>query len=138
VPYNVRRAHHDTTLPRGGGPNGDEPIGVLKGTSVAYSPLLMQRNAETDADSKLNLPALDSFVPERWETWHPKPFHYIPFNGGPRICIGQQFALSEMGYTIVRILQSYSSIENCMPGPARLKEAVILVPADPIQLIFRK
>lgn len=31
VPYNVREALEDTTLPHGGGADGNEPIGVLKG-----------------------------------------------------------------------------------------------------------
>lgn len=31
VPYNVRVALKDTTLPRGGGPDGNEPIGITKG-----------------------------------------------------------------------------------------------------------
>lgn len=34
VPYNVRVALQDCTLPRGGGPNGDEPIGILKDTPI--------------------------------------------------------------------------------------------------------
>lgn len=35
VPYNVRVALKDTTLPRGGGPDGTEPIGIAKGESHA-------------------------------------------------------------------------------------------------------
>ena len=31
VPYNVRVALQDTTLPRGGGPDGTEPVAVAKG-----------------------------------------------------------------------------------------------------------
>ncbi|ETN40111.1 uncharacterized protein HMPREF1541_04386 [Cyphellophora europaea CBS 101466] len=30
---------------------------------------------------------------------------YIPFNGGPRTCIGQQFALGTLSYVTVRVLQ---------------------------------
>jgi cytochrome P450 len=35
------------------------------------------------------------------------------FNGGPRVCIGQQFALTEASYVTVRLLQRFSMIENC-------------------------
>jgi cytochrome P450 len=37
------------------------------------------------------------------------------FNGGPRICIGQQFALTEAGYATVRILQRFSAMQNLDP-----------------------
>lgn len=40
VPFNVRGALKDTTLPRGGGPDGKEPLGILKDTPVGYSTLL--------------------------------------------------------------------------------------------------
>jgi cytochrome P450 len=40
VPFNVRGALKDTTLPRGGGPDGNQPIGVLKGTPIGYSTLV--------------------------------------------------------------------------------------------------
>lgn len=47
-------------------------------------------------------PDVAEFKPERWDSWSPKAWRYIPFNGGPRICIGQQFALTEMGYILCR------------------------------------
>ncbi|KAJ6482845.1 cytochrome P450 [Mycena vitilis] len=41
------------------------------------------------------------------------------FNGGPRICLGQQFAYNEMSFVIIRLLQNFSSIsldvEACPP-----------------------
>ena len=40
VPFNVRGALKDTTLPRGGGPDGSEPIGILKDTPIGYSTIL--------------------------------------------------------------------------------------------------
>lgn len=111
VPFNVRLALKDTTLPHGGGPDGLSPIGILKDTPVAYSTHYMQlieRNYPPVSD-KFSDPAL--FDPSRWDHWQPKHWTYIPFNGGPRLCVGQQFALTEMGYTIVKILQKFSRIE---------------------------
>lgn len=107
VPFNVRLALKDTTLPRGGGPDGLSPVGILKDTPIGYSTLLMQRRKDLTPDAL-------RFWPERWQTWQPKPWNYIPFNGGPRICIGQQFALTEIGYTIVRILQRFDRVDNYM------------------------
>jgi cytochrome P450 len=113
VPFNVRYSLHDTTLPRGGGPDGKSPIGIRGETRIVYSTLLMQRDAafcdQPPNAEKYYEPA--KWIPERWTSgWQPKPWHFIPFNGGPRICIGQQFAMLEMCYTIVRILQVYERI----------------------------
>ncbi|KLJ12134.1 hypothetical protein EMPG_09562 [Blastomyces silverae] len=111
VPFNVRSAIADTTLPTGGGPDGDLPITVLKNDIVIYSALAMQRRkdlyppvSDTFAD-----PAI--FSPERWESWQPKPWTYVPFNGGPRICIGQNFALAEISYAVARMVQKYERME---------------------------
>lgn len=36
----------------------------------------------------------------------------VSFNSGDRICLGQQFALTEASYTIVRLMQEFVSIES--------------------------
>ena len=54
------------------------------------------------------LPGPEVFAPERWEVWSPKPWNYVPFNGGPRICVGQNFALTEMVY-VSKCLRSLCS-----------------------------
>jgi cytochrome P450 len=46
VPFNVRLALKDTTLPHGGGPDGLSPVGVLKDTPVGYSTIIMQRRPD--------------------------------------------------------------------------------------------
>lgn len=134
VPFNVRLALKDTTLPRGGGPDGLSPVGILKDTPIGYSTLVMQRRADLTPDNTL------VFSPERWETWQPKPWNYIPFNGGPRICIGQQFALTEMGYTIVRMLQRYERVESFMQsvdgGAPCLKAEIVLQPGQGVRVGF--
>jgi cytochrome P450 len=79
VPFNIRTALVDSTIPRGGGPDGLEPVAVKAGTGVGYSPLMIQRRRD------LYPPISESFphdplewVPERWATWTPKSWHYIP------------------------------------------------------------
>jgi cytochrome P450 len=108
VPGNARFANKDTTLPRGGGPDGQSPIFIAKGSICAYSVYAMHRRKDIYG------PDAEEFRPERWspEEGLRPGWGYLPFNGGPRICVGQQFALTEASYTIVRLLQEFGSIED--------------------------
>ncbi|CAO2652227.1 Nn.00g005100.m01.CDS01 [Neocucurbitaria sp. VM-36] len=138
VPYNVRISLKDTTLPTGGGPDGQQPIGILKDTPIGYSTLVMQRRADLYPPPESGFPAIDKFVPERWDNWVPKSWQYVPFNGGPRICIGQQFALTEMAYTLVRLFQRFDTVENRMNGEEPgLHADIVLQPAKPVKVAFQ-
>ncbi|KAF4122603.1 Cytochrome P450 [Geosmithia morbida] len=140
VPFNVRLSMRDTTLPRGGGPDGSEPLTVLRGTPVAYSPLLMQRRPDLYPPVSGTFAHPDVFSPDRWLHWHPRPHDYIPFNAGPRICVGQQFALTEMSYVLCRLLQRFDRITSHMHdidgGVPFLKADVILSPGDGVRVAF--
>ena len=113
VPGNARFANKPTTLPRGGGPDGNSPIYIPKGSVVTYSVNTMHRRKDIYG------PDAEEFRPERWapEEGLRPGWGYLPFNGGPRICVGQQFALAEASYTIVRLLQEFDSIDNRDDSP---------------------
>ncbi|KAI0839673.1 putative N-alkane-inducible cytochrome P450 [Hypoxylon sp. FL0890] len=103
---NVRYALKDTVLPRGGGPDKQAPVFVAKGTPIFYCVYSLHRLPEFWG------PDADVFRPERWLDDKVKPgWAYLPFNGGPRLCLGQQNALIEASYTIVRLLQEFKRIE---------------------------
>ncbi|KAH4051275.1 hypothetical protein HBI38_030160 [Parastagonospora nodorum] len=110
VPSNSRLAIRDTILPLGGGPNGQHPLFVPKGTMVGYSPYVMHRRKDLYGEDA------DEYKPERWANLRPG-WEYLPFNGGPRICLGQQYALTEASYVTVRIVQEFSKIESRDPEP---------------------
>lgn len=96
VPFNLRAALVDTTLP---GQPGRPDIAVLRGDVVAYSPMAMQRRSDLYPPPSAAFADPAVFSPERWDRWTPRSWHYLPFNGGPRICVGQNFAMTEMGFT---------------------------------------
>lgn len=107
VPFNFRVALRDTVLPRGAGADGQSPMFVPKNGVVLYSAYILHRHPD------LWGPDADSFKPERWADSSTATSHawsYLPFNGGPRICLGQQFALTETGYAVVRILQEFKAL----------------------------
>jgi cytochrome P450 len=84
VPVNFREALQDTSLPVGGGTNGVSPIHVAKGDIIAYNVYAMHRRTDIwGSDAHV-------FRPERWEESRPRAWKYLPFNGGPRICLGRE------------------------------------------------
>ncbi|KAL8854758.1 MAG: hypothetical protein Q9221_000541 [Calogaya cf. arnoldii] len=120
VPANSRQAVTDTTLPFGGGKDGKSPAFVPKGAVVSYSIYAMHRRKDLYGEDA------EEFKPDRWLDEGGKKglrvgWEYLPFNGGPRICIGQQFALTEASYITVRLLQEFDRIESRDPGVWREK-----------------
>ncbi|KAF3920347.1 hypothetical protein ABW20_dc0101348 [Dactylellina cionopaga] len=109
VPMTSRLTLKDTTLPLGGGPDQKSPIFVPKGTYVDFVPYAVHRREDIWG------PDANWFRPERWgeprnsKEWN--YFDYLPFGGGPRICIGQQFALTEISYMMVRLFQHFKRFE---------------------------
>jgi cytochrome P450 len=112
IPRNSREALRDTTLPVGGGADGTAPILVPKGTQVGYQVFSMHRRKDVYGEDA------DEFVPERWIDRNLRPgWAFLPFNGGPRICIGQQFALNLASYVVCRLVQRFERVESCDSGP---------------------
>ena len=76
VPFNGRYANKDTTIPRGGGKDGNSPVFVPKGTSVEYSVFVMHRRKDIWG------PDADEFRPERWES-RKIGWEYLPVSPTP-------------------------------------------------------
>ncbi|KIK16479.1 hypothetical protein PISMIDRAFT_113306 [Pisolithus microcarpus 441] len=91
------------------GMNGGPPIYIPPNTRVPYSVFLMQRRKDLwGPDADIFDP--DRFIDERLKYLTSNPFIFLPFNAGPRICLGQQFAYNEISFFLVRLLQTFSSI----------------------------
>jgi cytochrome P450 len=94
VPVNTRTALRTTLLPRGGGKDECAPVLVPKGCNVAYSVYSLHRRADLYGDDA------EDFRPERWQEnlglfrdETTTRWGYLPFNGGPRQCLGSKWTL---------------------------------------------
>ena len=99
-------AVRDTVLPVGGGSDGKSPLFIPAHTTVQWVAWAIHRRPDIWG------PDSETFSPERWtdgslEKRVQRDWAYIPFNGGPRVCIGQQYALTEAAYTVVRLVQEF-------------------------------
>jgi cytochrome P450 len=101
-------------------------IHIPAGTQVLLSPWIMQRDARFFPDA-------ERFSPERWSGPPPRRFTYFPFGAGPRVCIGQHFALTEAVLLLATLAQRARF--SLAPGPElRLMPAVTLRPRDPVMM----
>lgn len=133
VPGNSRRTTKITTLPRGGGPDGNSPVILAPNTEVNYSIHVMHRRKDLWGEDA------EEFKPERFQGRKPG-WEFLPFNGGPRICIGQQFALTEASYVVVRLLQRFDKLqpaEGQLENPVRSKLTLTSCPGKPVTLKMR-
>ena len=54
----------------------------------------------------------NSFIPERFDDENAKNFAYYPFGAGPRLCIGEHFAIMEMALIIRKFYKKFSFISD--------------------------
>ena len=73
---------------------------IPQGALVIISPFVVHRQPEFWPDP-------EAFQPERFAQDPSHRFAYIPFGGGPRLCIGNQFAQVEAQLILAQVLQRY-------------------------------
>ncbi|KAG6915766.1 hypothetical protein DXG01_009971 [Tephrocybe rancida] len=107
-PFNSRENIHATTWPS---PDPTQkPIYIPAGTKTPYSVFLMHRRKDLwGPDAEEFDP--DRFLDERLKKYLVKnSFIFLPFNAGPRICLGQQFAYNEMSFMLIRFMQQFTGV----------------------------
>ncbi|MEO1400299.1 MAG: cytochrome P450 [Cyanobacteria bacterium J06635_1] len=76
---------------------------IPKNATILLSPWTLHRRADIFPDPL-------TFNPDRFASSNRsqiRKFAYLPFSGGPRICIGQAFAMTQMRINLATILQRY-------------------------------
>lgn len=98
-------------------------VEIPKTFAVVISPYAMGRDARFYHDP-------DKFIPQRWNEEFEKQlprFAFIPFGGGKRTCIGEQFALAEAAILLWRILGKFN-IEYTDSKPLQPAPVMTLTP----------
>ncbi|KAJ7230851.1 cytochrome P450 monooxygenase pc-3 [Mycena haematopus] len=121
VPSNLRESVNATTWPSTD--PTQPPLYIPAGTKVSYSVFLMHRRTD------LWGPTAEDFDPDRFLDGRLRkyvlanPYCFLPFNAGPRVCLGQQFAYNEVSFMLIRLLQSFTSTAldpDACPAHARV------------------
>ncbi|KAI8986306.1 cytochrome P450 [Trametes punicea] len=89
---------------------GEPDIYVPPQSRCVYSVLMMHRRKDLWGPDALIFDP-DRFLDERLHKYLvANPYIFLPFNAGPRICLGQQFAYNEISFMLTRLLQRFSTI----------------------------
>ena len=134
-PLLIRRALEDDVLPKGG---AKDKTFIPRGTDVFIATWNMHRSPELwehpdkyDPD-RFNRPFSNPNQPE-WKGYKPggsgsqypnevhSDFAFIPFGGGSRKCVGDQFAMMESTVTVALILQRFDLRLGVKPEQVGMK-----------------
>jgi cytochrome P450 len=101
---------------------------VPRGLTIMMSQWVVQRDERW-------FPEATAFRPERWldgSTEALPKFAYFPFGGGPRICIGNTFAMLETVLVLARIAQRYRF--TAPPVPPQAVPTFTLRPSNNVEV----
>ena len=110
LPANSRQALEDTILPTGGGPDQKSPILMRKDWILHWHLWTMHRRKDFFGEDAAE------FRPSRWldqpdGTKGLRPgWEYLPFNGGPRICIARTILPTNSMFDPLADRHSYRAI----------------------------
>jgi cytochrome P450 len=112
----------------------DRALGELScraGTEVIITPWVMHRDQRFFAQPEL-------FTPERWLSRPDLPRGvYLPFGAGPRICIGNHFALTE-ALLVLAVILGTGDFQLQNGALLKLAPAVTLRPSGPVPMRFTR
>lgn len=110
VPGNIRQNIDGMLLPSIDPKTGKQHY-LPPNSFISYSVYIMHRRKDLWGPDAENFDP-DRFLDDRLQKYlTPNPFIFLPFNAGPRICLGQQFAYNEMSFFLVRLLQAIGDIK---------------------------
>ncbi|KAH9448641.1 hypothetical protein MJO28_015099 [Puccinia striiformis f. sp. tritici] len=128
---NTRHAFEDDVLPSG--------VFVPAGTDCRFFIREFQRNPAVWGQDA------EEFDPDRWIDSRKvlqikDPLCFQPFSAGPRICLGQQFALTEASIMIIRIVEQFEGVDlDLSEGPVGAEApAVVLTFRGGLKVRFKR
>ncbi|MCA1029680.1 cytochrome P450 [Bacillus timonensis] len=107
---------------------------VKKGESVFISPYLMHHS-----EKYFSKP--EEFQPERFENQFVKslpPYAFFPFGGGPRVCIGNHFAVLEAAMVLVTLYQKFTFRLTENHPPVEGEPLITLKPRNGLNMVVSK
>ncbi|ELU45529.1 cytochrome P450 domain-containing protein [Rhizoctonia solani AG-1 IA] len=108
VPFNIRRSKNLPSILPSSLSRAQNGLFLYPRCSITYSLLHIHRRKDIWGDDA------EEFKPGRWLAEDPQkvhttnPFAFIPFNGGPRMCLGQNLAYLLVSHTIVELVRSFT------------------------------
>lgn len=102
---------------------------LKRGELIMISIYALQRLAEFYADP-------EQFRPERWAEGEPPPprYAYMPFGAGPRICLGNMFAMMEAQVILATMVQQVRLAPQ-IAGEVEAEPVITLRPKGPLLFV---
>ncbi|KAF9530962.1 cytochrome P450 [Crepidotus variabilis] len=109
VPLNTRCSNTAILVPSK--VQGEKPLYIPANTNVLYGAINIHRRKDLWGPDALEFDPM-RFIDSRVNKYlTPNPYIFCPFNAGPRICLGQQFAYHEATFYLVRLLQRFKNFK---------------------------
>jgi cytochrome P450 len=107
---------------------------IQKGETVMMSSYIMQRSEKYFSHAK-------EFLPERFKNGKVEgvpEYAYFPFGGGPRVCIGNHFAIMEATLVLATVVQHYTIALAPNHHKLETEPLITLRPKDGLRMIVKK
>lgn len=112
--------------------DGEDQFGeyaIHKGDRMIFSPLMVHHHPGFWENP-------EHFAPERFDKALSHKYAFFPFGGGPRVCIGQYFAVMEITILLVNILKHFPDMHLKTMDPIGYDYSITLRPDREILVKF--